>query len=123
MIEVLRSKLIRMMQVKVWRMDIHPTARIATTALIDRTWPKGVHIGADCVIDNEAVVLTHDMSRGIYMDTRIGPRCRLGARSIIMPGVSVGEDSVIAPGAVVIRDVPPRSFALGNPAVVRERDG
>lgn len=123
MIDVLRSRIIRLVQVKLWGMDIHPTACIAPTALIDRTWPRGIHIGADCVIDEEVVVLAHDMSRGIYLDTWIGPRCRLGARSIIMPGVTVGEDSVIAPGAVVLRDVPAGSYALGNPAVVSERDG
>jgi acetyltransferase-like isoleucine patch superfamily enzyme len=120
--DALRRWFVRQIQVKVWRMDIHPTARIASTALIDRTWPRGIHIGPDCQIDEEVVILAHDMSRGIYVDTRIGARCRLGARSIIMPGVTVGEDSVVAPGAVVIRDVPPRSYALGNPAAVEARD-
>lgn len=122
MIDALRRAVIRLIQVKVWGMDIHPTARIAPTALIDRTWPRGVHIAEGCVIDEEAVVLTHDMTRGIYMDTRIGARCRLGARAIIMPGVTVGEDSIVEPGAVVIRDVPPRSIAIGNPASTREKD-
>lgn len=121
MIDALRRAVIRLIQVKVWGMDIHPTARIAPTALIDRTWPRGVHIAEGCVIDEEAVVLTHDMTRGVYMDTRIGARCRLGARAIIMPGVTVGEDSIVAPGAVVIRDIPPGSIAIGNPASVRER--
>lgn len=122
MIDALRRAVIRLIQVKVWGMDIHPTARIAPTALIDRTWPRGVHIAEGCVIDEEAVVLTHDMTRGVYMDTRIGARCRLGARAIIMPGVTVGEDSIVAPGAVVVRDIPPRSIAIGNPASTRERD-
>jgi acetyltransferase-like isoleucine patch superfamily enzyme len=120
--DALRRWLVRQIQVKVWRMDIHPSARIAPTALIDRTWPRGIHIAEGCVVDEEVVVLAHDMSRGIYVDTYIGARCRLGARSIVMPGVTIGEDSVIAPGAVVIRDVPPRSYAVGNPAVVQERD-
>ena len=111
-----------MIQVKLWGMDIHPTARIAASALFDRTWPRGVHIGEGCVIDEEAVVLTHDMTRGIYMDTRIGAHSRLGARAIVMPGVTVGENSIIAPGAVVIRDLPPRSYAQGNPAAARPRD-
>ena len=122
MINAMRRWCIRQIQVRLWGMDIHPSARIAPTALIDRTWPRGIHIAADCKIDEEVVILTHDMSRGIYMDTRIGPRCRLGARSIVMPGVTIGEDSVVAPGAVVIRDMPPKSYALGNPAVVRDLD-
>lgn len=121
-IDALRRWFIRQIQVRLWGMDIHPTARIASTALIDRTWPRGIHIGEGCQIDEEVVVLAHDMSRGIYLDTRIGARTRLGARSIVMPGVTIGEDSVVAPGAVVIRDMPPRSYALGNPAVVQDID-
>ncbi len=121
MIDSLRRAVIRLIQVKVWGMDIHPSARIAPSALIDRTWPRGIHIAERCVIDEEAVVLTHDMTRGIYLDTRLEAGCRLGARAIIMPGVTVGQDSIIAPGAVVIRDVPPRSIATGNPATVRDR--
>jgi hypothetical protein len=66
----LKQRIQRLIQTKVWGTDIHPSAWIAETALIDRTWPKGVHIEADCFIDEEAVVLTHDMTRGIYVDTR-----------------------------------------------------
>ncbi len=99
-------------------MDIDPTAVIADSALIDRTWPRGIHIGPGCIIDEEAVVLTHDMARGIYLDTRIGAGVQLGARSIVLPGVSIGAGSVVAPGAVVTKDMPERHYALGNPAQV-----
>ena len=121
MIDAIRRRIIRAIQVHVWGMDIHPSARIAATALIDRTWPRGIHIAAGCVIEEEVVILTHDMARGIYLDTRIGENCYLGPRAIVMPGVAVGEGTVVAPGAVVVRDVPPNSFAIGNPAEVRER--
>lgn len=97
-------------------MDIHPTAWIATTALIDRTWPKGVHIGARCVIDHQAVILTHDMTRGLYLDTRIGEGTLIGPRAIVLPGITVGRDCIIEAGAIVIRDVPDGTRAAGNPA-------
>ncbi|WP_051305915.1 acyltransferase [Desulfogranum mediterraneum] len=42
----------------------------------------------------------------------------IGARSIIMKGVTVGRDSVVAAGSVVTRDVPPGMIVAGNPAVV-----
>ena len=61
----------RLVRRALWRMDVHPSATIAPTALIDRTWPKGVHIGANVTIDEEAVVLTHDLTRGLYLDTHI----------------------------------------------------
>lgn len=119
MIDGLKRRIIRLVQIHVWGMDIHPSARIAPTALIDRTWPRGIHIAAGSVIEEEAVVLTHDMTRGIYLDTRIGEGCVLGPRSIVMPGVEVGDRAVVAPGAVVVRDVPPGAYVVGNPAQVQ----
>lgn len=97
-------------------MDIHPTAWIATTALIDRTWPKGVHIGAGCVIDHQAVVLTHDMTRGLYLDTRIGEGTRIAPRAIILPGVTIGRNCIVEAGSVVNRDVPDDTRVIGSPA-------
>jgi acetyltransferase-like isoleucine patch superfamily enzyme len=47
--------------------------------------------------------------------------CRIGGGSIITPGVEIGEDAFVAAGAVVTRDVPPRTMVMGVPArVVRE---
>jgi acetyltransferase-like isoleucine patch superfamily enzyme len=42
----------------------------------------------------------------------------IGAQSIIVPGVSIGRNSVIAAGSVVTKDVPPNCLAAGNPARV-----
>lgn len=120
LIDALKRAVHRFVQVRVWGMDIHPTAKIDPSALIDRTWPRGIHIGARCVIEEQAVVLTHDMTRGLYLDTRLGDGCHIAARAIIMPGTTVGEGAVVAPGAVVIRDVPPGAYAIGNPAEIRE---
>jgi acetyltransferase-like isoleucine patch superfamily enzyme len=116
--KTLKQKLQRIIQTQLWQMDIHPTAWIATSALIDRTWPKGIHIGAYCVIDHQAVVLTHDMTRGIYLDTKIGNNTTIGARAIIMPGVTIGDNCVIEPGSVVTRDIPDGTRVIGNPAKV-----
>lgn len=112
----LKQRIQRLIQTKVWGTDIHPSAWIAETALIDRTWPKGVHIEADCFIDEEAVVLTHDMTRGIYVDTRIGAGSIVGARAIIMPGITVGKNCTILPGTLVNRDLADGSVVGGNPA-------
>lgn len=52
----------------------------------------------------------------------IGDDVWLGRRVIIMPGVTIGQGSVIGAGAVVTKDVPPYSVAVGVPAkVVKNR--
>lgn len=40
----------------------------------------------------------------------------IGRTAIIMPGVTIGEGSIVAAGAVVMADVPPNTLVLGNPA-------
>ena len=53
----------------------------------------------------------------------IGKYVWIGARAIILPGVSIGDGAVIGAGAVVSRDVPSCAVAAGNPArVVKHRD-
>ena len=41
---------------------------------------------------------------------------RIGAGSVILPGIVIGEDALVAAGSVVTRDVPPRTIVLGKPA-------
>jgi acetyltransferase-like isoleucine patch superfamily enzyme len=122
LIKAARSWFQRMVQTRIWRMDIHPSARIEPTALIDRTFPQGIHIGPDCYVGEEAVVLTHDFTRGLYLHTRIGARCHLGPRAIVMPGLTLGEDCMVMPGALVTKDMPANTLAVGNPASVTPRD-
>ncbi|MCB0927330.1 MAG: DapH/DapD/GlmU-related protein [Mycolicibacterium insubricum] len=49
----------------------------------------------------------------------MGENVRIGAGATILPGVSIGRDSVIAAGAVVAEDVPPQSLVAGPKAGVR----
>jgi acetyltransferase-like isoleucine patch superfamily enzyme len=54
-----------------------------------------------------------------------GPTIRRGARvgggAILLPGIEVGEEAFVGAGAVVLKDVPPRTIVVGNPArVLRE---
>jgi hypothetical protein len=41
---------------------------------------------------------------------------RIGAGAVLLPGVIVGEDGLVAAGSVVTRDVPPRTIVMGRPA-------
>jgi acetyltransferase-like isoleucine patch superfamily enzyme len=106
---------------RVWGMDIHPTAEFSVSTRFDLTYPRGVHVGAHTQIAFEARILCHDRTRGIYRHTRIGANCFIGGRSLIMPGVEVGDGSIVGAGSIVTKSVPPGCIVAGNPArVIRE---
>lgn len=51
----------------------------------------------------------------------IGDNVWLGGGVIVLPGVTIGENTVVGAGAVVPRDLPPNVVAVGNPArVIRQ---
>lgn len=108
----------RFLLTQVFGMNIAPSVEISMSAKLDTTFPTGVHIGAYTYIAFGAYILTHDRTRGLYLHTRIGKNCFIGSRSIVMPGVTVGDNSIVGAGAVVTKDVPPRSVVAGNPAKV-----
>lgn len=49
---------------------------------------------------------------------RIGHCAWIGSGAILLPGVTVGDDTAVGAGAVVTRDVPPGAVVAGNPAHV-----
>lgn len=120
----LRNALVRVRNAwwnRFWGMDIHPTARISLKAHLDKTHPVGIHIGEYTTVTFGVAILAHDMARSFQADTRIGKNCFIGAHSVILPGVTIGDSSIVAAGSVVNRDVPPGSIVAGNPArVIRE---
>lgn len=48
----------------------------------------------------------------------IGNNVWIGGKAVVLPGVTIGDHSVIGAGSVVTKDVPPRSVVAGNPARV-----
>lgn len=103
---------------RIWGMDINPTAVISLSARLDKTNPRGVHIGGDTYIAFDSVILAHDMCRRIMTDTYIGSNCFIGGRSLILPGITIGDGCIVAAGSIVTKDVPPGSIVAGNPAKV-----
>ncbi len=49
---------------------------------------------------------------------RIGKNCWLGAGVIVLPGVTIGNNTVVGAGSVVTKDLPPDVVAVGNPCRV-----
>ena len=80
----------------------------------------------DNVFVAPCVVTTNDNFMGRTEKRHVkGPTIRRGARigggAILCPGVEIGEEAFVGAGAVVVRDVPPRTVVVGNPArVLRE---
>ena len=55
------------------------------------------------------------------MEVHIGNNVWLGAGVIVLPGVTIGENSVIGAGSIVTKDIPANVVAVGNPCrVLRE---
>ncbi|BEV71673.1 MULTISPECIES: sugar O-acetyltransferase [unclassified Paludibacterium] len=89
-----------------------------------------IHIGSHVMIapNVQIYTATHSLdylSRREWLTTAekvvIGDDCWIGGGAIILPGVSIGPRSVIGAGAVVTRDIPADSLAVGNPARVIRR--
>ncbi len=99
-------------------MDIATSARISFGTRLDKTNPKGIHIGEESYTASGAIIFTHDFCRGIHRDTRIGKRCFIGANAIIMCGVRIGDNVVVGSGAIVTKDVPSGCIVAGNPAKI-----
>lgn len=59
---------------------------------------------------------------GASKPVAIGKGCFIGARAIILKGVTLGDGAVVAAGALVTRDVPAEHLAIGNPAAVKPLD-
>ncbi|MFN8218167.1 MAG: acyltransferase [Solirubrobacterales bacterium] len=83
---------------------------------------RTIEVG-DATMIGPMVVITdtnfHPIDEGEATKTepvRIGSNVWLGRGAMILPGVEIGDHAVIAAGAVVARDVPPRTVAAGNPA-------
>lgn len=91
-------------------------------------WFEGhgrIDIGSNCFLGPEVMIVTsvHDSGPGDqvarlpnYRPVRIGDRCWLGARAMVLPGVSIGEGTVITAGAIVTKDCAPDALYAGVPA-------
>ena len=82
--------------------------------------PTGVTIGDDVFIGPN-VSFTNDKypkARGEWklLRTRIEKGVSIGANSVILPGVTIGEDALVGAGSVVTKNVPSRAIVAGNPA-------
>lgn len=90
---------------------------------------EGVQIGNNVLMGSDILIIDNNHAinpNGQYIHDGeiiskpvvIGDGCWIAEKCIILPGVTIGENSVIGAGSVVTKDVPPYSIAVGNPAKV-----
>ncbi len=79
-----------------------------------------VFVGPGTITTNDDTMARHGSDTPLRGAT-LRRACRVGGGVVLTPGVEIGEEGFVAAGAVVTRDVPPRTVAMGVPArVVRE---
>lgn len=107
-----------------WRTGvvIDPTCSISLSSRFLPGQPGGITVGADTLVAFKTLIDARDLASGAVRPIRIGERCFVGGGSMILPGVTIADEVIIAAGAVVTQDVPARSIVAGNPARVIRRD-
>jgi len=94
---------------------------------------RSVQIGAGCQIGNEVTIYDCDFheidpatrldSPGEIAPVSIGDNVWLGSRVMVLKGVTIGDNSVVAAGAIVTSSIPPNVVAAGIPAKVIKQIG
>src|SRR5262249_3222489 len=90
--------------------------------------PYLIEIGQHVTISNDCILVTHDGGTWVFRGRpefqgvsrfgtiRILDNCFIGARTIILPGVTIGPNAVVGAGSAVTKDVPAGEVHAGNPA-------
>ena len=83
-----------------------------------------IKFGDNVTVANGVIVLAHDDSPRLYLEygyvstVKIGDNVFLGARVVILPGVTIGNNVIVGAGSVVTKSVPEGKIVAGNPARV-----
>lgn len=97
--------------------------RVKIGAYIQLWGNKGIEIGDDCLIASHVTItsLTHNASSRKFSDENVGGKIIIGnnvwigTHSIILPGISIGDNCIIGAGTLVNKDVPNNSVITGSP--------
>ena len=93
---------------------IGKNVEIGSFTMIDAR--KGVTIEDDVMIGFGCVILSYSSIDNKSGQVVLRKGCKVGANSVIMPGVEMGEGAVIGSNSFVNRNVPPNEVWIGSPA-------
>lgn len=84
----------------------------------------GVRLADNVFVGPNATFTNDRMPRsgkrpGAFAVTSIHRGASIGANATLLPGITVGENALVAAGSVVTRDVPPNVVVMGNPARIK----
>ena len=107
-------------------MTFHPSVIIERNVNFDRLYPEHIHVASNTLIASHTTILSHDHCKRVnglpfIGSVSIGRNCFIGVGSMIMPGVSLGDEVVVGAGAVVTKSFGSNCIIAGTPAkVIRE---
>jgi acetyltransferase-like isoleucine patch superfamily enzyme len=107
---------------RVRKLNIDPSASISLSSRMVSQFPGVITIGPESLVAFKTLLYTQDPETGAAGSIRVGRHCFIGGGSTLTPGVTIGDESIVAAGAVVMSDVPPRCIVGGNPARIIRRD-
>ena len=83
----------------------------------------GIYIGENSLIGHNVILATLNHNVDPYnradlypKPIHIGKRVWVGSGSIVLPGITIGDNSIVGAGSVVTKDIPPNTIYAGNPA-------
>ncbi|AFO56105.1 DapH/DapD/GlmU-related protein [Natrinema sp. J7-2] len=84
----------------------------------DVFWPDLITVEAGAIVGYDATILCHEFLQDEYRtgEVVVGERAMIGAGTIVLPGVEIGEGASVAANSLVTRDVPPGATVAGVPA-------
>lgn len=87
---------------------------------------QSIHLGEECAVGPGCSIFTHGSYKNIldgypvtYGNVDIGKRVELTYNVFVAPGVTIGDDTVIAYGSFVNNDIPAKVMAAGCPAKIK----
>lgn len=104
-------------------MKIGKDASIGLAAMFDIFYPERIEIGENTIIGYNVTVLAHEflLEELRVGGVKIGKNVMVGANSTILAGVEIGDNCTVSAATLVDRDIPPGSYARGNPMEVLKK--